>query len=86
MERWTFLVLAGADGAPSGMRITLRAGDDESAWPVLQVTVDGNEVPVDDQPRDYEAPEWKAEQILEAGGAAKSRFGELKDKLRSKVG
>jgi hypothetical protein len=68
------------------MRITLRAGDDESKWPVLQVTVDGNEVPVDDQPRDYEAPEWKAKEIMGQGGCSESRWEEIKDKLRSQVG
>lgn len=86
MERWTFIILAGPDGAASGIRVTLRAGDDESRWPELQVTVDGTEVPVDDQPRDYEAPEWKAKQILTAGGGSEARFDELKNKLRSQVG
>jgi hypothetical protein len=79
MERWTYLIIAGADGAAIQMRIFLRNGDDESAWPVVQVSLDGTEVPVDDVVHDYEAPEWKAAQSL-AGGQA--RLDQLKDHLR----
>ncbi len=86
MERWTFIILAGPDGKPTGIRATLRAGDDESRWPTLQVTVDGTEVPVDDQERDYEAPEWKANQIMAAGGCSEARWEEVKEKLRGMVG
>jgi len=85
VERWTFLVLAGPEGGASGLRITLRAGDDEAAWPQLQVTVDGTEVPVDDQPRDFEAPEWKAKEIMGKGGCTEVRWEALKEKLRAKV-
>jgi len=29
MEKWTFLVMADDDGNPNGLRVILRAGDDE---------------------------------------------------------
>ena len=80
MERWTFLILAADDGSPDGIRMTLRAGDDESAWPRLQVGLDGTEVAVDARPHDYEAPEWKAQQIFQAGNG---RWDALKDQLRA---
>jgi hypothetical protein len=80
MEKWTFLILAADDGSPDGLRITLRAGADEGAWPRLQVAADGSEVPVDQRPHDYEAPEWKAQQIF-AGND--TQWEVLKDKLRS---
>lgn len=82
MERWSFLVLAGEDGSATGFRIVLRAGDDESGWPKTQCGLDGAEVPVDDSPHDYEAPEWKAQQIFQGGEA---RWEALKDKLRAQV-
>jgi hypothetical protein len=80
MEKWTFLILAADDGSPDGLRITLRAGVDEAAWPRLQVAADGSEVPVDQRPHDYEAPEWKAQQIF---GGNPAEWDALKDKLRS---
>lgn len=82
MERWSFLVLAADDGSPKGFRIVLRAGDDEAKWPKLQVDLNGTEMPVDDERHDYEAPEWKAQQIFDGG---ESRWESLKDKLRSQV-
>jgi hypothetical protein len=82
MERWSFLVLAGEDGSPTGFRIVLRAGDDEAAWPKVQVDLKGAEVPLDTEPHDYEAPEWKAKQIF-AGG--ESRWEAIKDQLRAKL-
>ena len=82
MERWSFLVLAAADGNPKGFRIILRAGDDEGAWPKTQVDLDGTVVPVDDEPHDYEAPEWKAKQIFTGG---ESEWEGLKDKLRAQI-
>jgi hypothetical protein len=83
MERWTFNMIAGADGKESQVRMILRAGDDSAAYPTLQVGVDGVEVPVDDAPVDYEAPEWKALQIFSAGGGSADLWEDLKDKLRS---
>lgn len=82
MERWSFLILAAGDGSPKGIRMVCRAGDDESKWPRLQVGLDGAEVPVDDEPHDYEAPEWKAQQIFQGGDA---RWEALKDQLRSQI-
>jgi hypothetical protein len=84
MERWTFLILAGDGGKPKGIRMILRAGD-EAKWPKLQVKIDGTEVPVDDEPQDYEAPEWKAQQLFEAGGGTASRWEDLKEKLRAQA-
>ena len=83
MERWRFHIIAGADGEPVAVRMYLRVGDDEAAWPSLQVQVDGTEVPVDQAEVDYEAPEWKAVQIMTAGGATEARWEELKDQLRA---
>lgn len=83
MERWTFNMIAGADGKESQIRMILRAGDDAAAYPTLQVGVDGVEVPVDDAPVDYEAPEWKAVQIFSAGGGSADLWDDLKDKLRA---
>ncbi len=83
MERWTFLILADAEGEPNQIRVYLRAGDDESRWPVAQVTVDGAEVPVDDAAKDYEAPEWKALEIFRANGGTEERWEALKSRLRS---
>jgi len=82
MERWSFLVLAGEDGSAIGFRVVLRAGDDESKWPRAQCDLAGTEVPVDDSPHDYEAPEWKAQQIFNGGEA---RWEALKEKLREQV-
>ena len=36
MERWTFLIIADTGGAPIQIRILLRTGDDEIAWPRAQ--------------------------------------------------
>ena len=84
MERWTFLILAADDGSPKGIRMILRAGD-EAGWPRLQVAIDGTEVAVDDEPHDYEAPEWKAQQLFEAGGGSGDRWEELKESLRAQA-
>lgn len=83
MERWTFLILADPAGQPSQIRVFLRAGDDESRWPVTQITVDGTEVPVDQTPKDYEAPEWKALEILRAHGVTEEGWKALKGRLRA---
>jgi hypothetical protein len=82
MEKWTFLILADDDGNPNGLRITLRAGDDEAAWPRLQIGPDGGAVPTDDRPHDYEAPEWKAQQLY--GGSA-AQWEAIKEKLRAEA-
>lgn len=63
----------------------LRAGDEPSAYPVLQVALDGTQVPVDDVEKDFEAPEWKAIEIFTGGGGSEVRWEELKDELRGKV-
>lgn len=85
MERWTFLIIAGPDGSPIQIRVFLRAGDDASAWPASQITLDGTEVAVDDVAHDYEAPEWKAVQMLDAapGASGQSRLDAVKDRLRA---
>lgn len=82
MERWTFLILAAPDGSARQIRMLLRSSDDPNVWPTLQVGVDGAEVPVDDVPKDYEAPEWKALQIFTAGGGTEDRWESLKQRLR----
>jgi len=83
MERWTFNMIAGDDGKEKQIRMILRSGDDATAYPTLQVGVDGVEVPVDDAAVDYEAPEWKALRIFSAGGGSADLWDDLKDKLRS---
>ena len=85
MERWTFLVIADEAGEPAQLRVLLRAGADESAWPRAQVALDGTEVPVDDAPKDYEAPEWKALQLFTSGGGTEAAWEALKDRLRAQA-
>ena len=65
MERWTFLVIAGPDDEPAQIRVLLRSGDDPAAWPAAQIGLDGTDRPVDQAAHDYEAPEWKAAQLLD---------------------
>ena len=85
MERWTFHMIAGPDGREAQVRMFLRAGDDPDSYPRLQVRLDGTEVPLDGAPVDYEAPEWKAQQLFTAAGGSAQRWDELKDRLRSQV-
>jgi hypothetical protein len=85
MERWTFHMIAGPDGREAQVRMFLRAGDEPDRYPRLQVRIDGVEVPVDDAPVDYEAPEWKAMQLFNAAGATNERWEELKDTLRAQA-
>jgi hypothetical protein len=82
MEKWTFLVMAADDGSPDGLRIIFRNGADEAAWPRLQVAADGREVPLDDRPHDYEAPEWKAQQLF---GGSSGQWDALKERLRAEA-
>ena len=85
MERWTFLILADPAGEPAQIRILLRSGDDEARWPVAQLAVNGQEVPVDGAEKDYEAPEWKALEILRANGGTEERWQALKNRLRAEA-
>lgn len=87
MERWTFLMIAGPDGSTHQIRILLRAGDDPTAWPALQIAMDGTEVPLDEVAHDYEAPEWKATQELDAGmgAGAAARIVQVKETLRDRA-
>jgi hypothetical protein len=85
MERWTFLILADDAGAAKQIRMFLRTGGDESAWPSLQVGVDGVEVPLDDAEKDYEAPEWKALELFTGGGGTADGWEALKQRLRSQA-
>ena len=82
MERWTFLVIPDGMGAAKEIRMILRLGDDPDAWPVLQVGIDGVEVPVDEVEKDFEAPEWKATQIFTGGGGTEAGWEGLKERLR----
>jgi hypothetical protein len=85
MERWTFHMIAGPDGREAQVRMFLRAGDDPGRYPRLQVRLDGVEVPLDNAPVDYEAPEWKAVQLFTAAGANSDRWEQLKDILRARA-
>lgn len=82
MERWWFHMIAGPDGSEAAVRMILRTGDDESAYPTLQVQLDGTEVPVDGAAVDYEAPEWKAKQLF---GPGEDAFEALKERLRQQA-
>lgn len=67
-ERWTYTVIV---DEPGGTPVELRVScedRDADLRATIQVTVTGAQVDVDDKPRDYEAPEWKAKQILTDGG------------------
>ncbi len=88
MERWTFLMIAGPDGAATQLRVFLRAGDDPAAWPGAQLALDGTDMPVDDVAHDYEAPEWRAAQELDIGmgGGGPARLEQVKAGLRARVG
>ena len=83
MERWTFHMIAGPDGREAQVRMFLRAGDDPQRYPRLQVRLDGVQVPVDDAPVDYEAPEWKVVQLFTTSGGTPERWEQLKDALRA---
>jgi hypothetical protein len=87
MERWTYLVIAGPDGGAEQLRVVLRRGDDPATWPAAQIGIDGSDRPTDDRSHDYEAPEWKAAQLLDQGmgqgGAA--RLDQVKGRLRNRA-
>jgi hypothetical protein len=85
MERWTFHMIAGHDGREAQIRLILRVGSDPDRYPRLQVRLDGVEVPLDDAPVDYEAPEWKAVQLFTGAGGTSERWDELKSSLRARV-
>ena len=85
MERWTFHMIAGGDGREHQVRITFRSGDDPARHPRLQTGLDGVEVPLDQAPVDYEAPEWKAKQLYTEGGGTPEGWEALKDRLRAKA-
>jgi hypothetical protein len=85
MERWTFHMIAGQDGREAQVRLILRTGDDPGRYPRLQVRLDGVQVPLDNAPVDYEAPEWKAIQLFTASGGTNQRWDELKNALRAQA-
>jgi hypothetical protein len=84
-ERWTFTVIADEPGGtPIELRVALEDRDADRRA-TIQVAVTGAQVDVDEKPRDYEAPEWKAKQILVNGGVANADvyLEALKDHLRA---
>lgn len=84
-ERWTYTVLADEPGGtPVELRISLEDRDADKRA-TIQIGVSGAQVDVDDKPRDYEAPEWKAKEILTDGGVSEidTYLGALKDHLRA---
>jgi len=84
-ERWTYTVIADEPGGtPIELRVSLEDRDADRRA-TIQVTVSGAQVDVDDKPRDYEAPEWKAKEILGAGGVEQTDvyLNALKDHLRA---
>lgn len=81
-EKWTYLVIADAPrGNPIQVRVVLRDGAQPERAAKLQVTVDGKPVAVDDAEHDYEAPEWKAEQILTEHSGDAALLQRMKDRL-----
>ena len=66
-ERWTYTVISDEPGGtPLELRVCLEDRDADKRA-TIQVLVSGEQVDVDDKPRDYEAPEWKAKQLLTEG-------------------
>lgn len=87
-ERLTYTVISDhPGGTPVELRVTMEDRDTQRRA-TIQVTVAGDQVDVDDKPRDYEAPEWKAKQILTEGGtpAVDVYVGALLDHLRLALG
>lgn len=84
-ERWNYLMIAGDGGAESQVRMKVEdLGSGASA--TVQMGIDGVEVPLDESPVDYEAPEWKAKKIMAASGIDEARFEGLKRDVRSRLG
>jgi hypothetical protein len=84
-ERWTFTVIADEPGGtPIELRVALEDRDADRRA-TIQVAVTGAQVDVDEKPRDYEAPEWKAKELLEGGGVSDAEIyiDALKDHLRA---
>ena len=87
MERWTFLVIAGPDGEAAQIRVCcaparpggLAGGPDRAGRhrPAASTTA----------AHDYEAPEWKAVQLLDEGmgGGGAARLDQVKGRLRSQA-
>ena len=67
-EKVSYIVLANEPGGtPTGYRVMLRdLASGRQAF--AQFDTAFAQVAVDDRPRDYEAPEWKAEQLLAGAG------------------
>ena len=82
-EKWNFLMIAGDDGAEAQVRFHLESRG-SGAIAELQVTMAGDEIPVDDAPIDYEAPEWKAKKLMAAAGIDEAGFEALKSDLRGR--
>jgi hypothetical protein len=83
-ERWTYTVISDHQGGtPIELRVSLEDRDADKRA-TIQITVAGVQVDVDDKARDYEAPEWKAKQIITDGGVGDTDgyLGALKDHLR----
>ena len=82
-EKGTFLVIADEPrGTPIQIRVILRDADEPERAAKLQVSVEGRPVVVDDAEHDYEAPEWKAAQILTDGSGDAGLLERMKDRLR----
>lgn len=82
-EKWTFLIIADEPrGTPIQVRVILRDADAPEKTAKLQVSVAGKPVPVDDAEHDYEAPEWKANQILTELSGDDGLLERVKDRLR----
>jgi hypothetical protein len=86
-ERWTYHILSDPDRKPTGFRITLSDRDaDQQA--IIQLTVVGEQVVVDDEEQDYEAMEWKVLEILDTAREqddAKALLQAVKDHLRAQL-
>jgi hypothetical protein len=82
-EKWTFLIIADEPrGNPIQVRVILRDAEAPDRAAKLQVGVDGKPVQVDEAEHDYEAPEWKANQILAEKSGDETLLERMKDRLR----
>ncbi len=86
-EKFRYIVLADEPGGtPTGYRVILEDMD-SGRQAVAQFDALFEQVRVDDRSRDYEAPEWRAEQIASETGLADAEdfIGSLKEHLRSMI-
>lgn len=83
-DRWNFLMIAGEGGAESHVRFKVQDVA-SGASAEVQFEVSGTEVPLGDEPVDYEAPEWKAKKVMAESGCSEQAFDALKRDVRTRM-